>query len=138
MNIPSSHHELESELQELYILCSHQLQDISFLEDELRFFDHLLRKRPAAAPSLYENANQMEFDQKIMEQGQHIVNLKTKIPGFLNDLKPYIGNNKKEMDLSFLEKYNAMEDEIRELFLSVKKTKQELFHYAETVLGLQK
>lgn len=126
--------ELENELQELYILCSHQLQEISFTEDEIRFFKNILQKHQPAVPSPEQRSARTEFNQKILEQERHIANLRTKIPDFLAYLKPYIGDMKKEMGISFLEKYNAMEAEIRELFSAVRATKQELLRHTESIM----
>lgn len=122
--------ELEYEVQELYILAKYWLKDISFAEDELHFFKNLLKKC-GDDPSV----DQQKFGEKIREQEHNIANLKIAVPQFLEYLKPYIKDPKKEMDLSLLEKYNGLDDEIKILFEAVKTTKKELFSYAETVIA---
>ncbi|MGZ3871903.1 MAG: hypothetical protein ACXVJD_03235 [Mucilaginibacter sp.] len=135
MTTISADSKLEYELQELYILCTHWLQDISFMEDETRFFKNIINK--------YQDTGQLEsksaaFKLKITEQQNRLEILKTKIPEFLDFLKPFIGDLKKEIDLSFLQKYNALEAELQHLFAAVKNTKKELFSYTESIMGLEK
>lgn len=135
MTTISADSKLEYELQELYILCNHWLQDISFMEDETRFFKNIVNK--------YQDAGQLqskskEFKIKITAQQNRLETLKTKIPEFLAFLKPFIGDLKKGIDLGFLEKYNALEAELQHLFAAVKDTKKELFSYTESIMGLGK
>ena len=54
--------ELEFELQELYILSKHWIQDISFFEDEIRFFKTLFDKFPG--PVLVDEPNAAPSDRK--------------------------------------------------------------------------
>lgn len=125
--------ELETELQELYILARHWQDDISFLEDEARFFRNILLKYNASATESIGSA--AEFRQKIEGQENQLLTLKSAVPEFLVFLEPYIGDNKKAMDLSFLERYNDLQNRLTTLFAGIKKTKQELFAYAETVMA---
>lgn len=125
--------ELETELQELYILARHWQDDISFLADEARFFRNILQKYDATTAENIESA--AEFRQKIEGQENQLVSLRSAVPEFLAFLEPYIGNNKKAMDLSFLERYNELQNGLTTLFAGIKRTKQELFAYAETVMA---
>jgi len=135
MNTISPDSKLEYELQELYILCNHWLQDISFMEDETRFFKNVIDKYKDAGRL---QAKREEFKTKITAQENRLDILKTKIPEFLDFLKPFIGDLKKGLNLSFLEKYNALEAELQHLFSAVKDTKKELFSYTESIMGLGK
>ncbi|GAB3914695.1 hypothetical protein [Mucilaginibacter boryungensis] len=125
--------ELETELQELYILARHWQDDISFLEDEARFFRNILLKYDAAATESFGSA--AEFRQKIEGQENQLMTLRCAVPEFLGFLEPYIGDNKKPMDLTFLDRYNDLQNGLTALFAGIKKTKKELFAYAETVMA---
>ncbi|WP_419701534.1 hypothetical protein [Mucilaginibacter sp. NFX135] len=134
MNTAPTDSQLEYELQELYILSEHWLQDISFLEDELRFFNHILSeyREPGMSSTV------VDFTTKVQEQEKHVNFLKIKIPEFLHFLKPFISDQKKGMDLGFLEKYNKLETELRLLFAAVKATKKELFRHTEAIMTTDK
>lgn len=125
--------ELETELQELYILARHWQDDISFLADEARFFRNILLKYDVTAGKNIESA--AVFRQKIEGQENQLATLRSAVPEFLAFLEPYIGDNKKAMDLAFLERYNDLQNGLTDLFAGIKKTKQELFAYAETVMA---
>ncbi|RKR83582.1 hypothetical protein BDD43_3792 [Mucilaginibacter gracilis] len=135
MTIVQPDTELEYEIQELYILAKHRLQDISFAEDELHFFKNLLKKYQGGAAQTNLVAQWAQFSQKIDEQEQHIVQLKKAIPQFLEHLKPYVADLKKAMSLNLLEQYNGLDHEIKALFAAVKTTKKSLFACAETVIN---
>jgi len=134
MNTLPPDSELESELQELYILVRHWQQDIGFMEEELQFFKNVLGK--------YQPENQSDnialktniFGGEISKQEKHLTALKTKIPDFLHFLEPFIGDIKKDMDMSFLAKYNQLQTELQQLFTDVKATKVELFSYTEGLM----
>ncbi|HVW94536.1 MAG TPA: hypothetical protein VHA56_01040 [Mucilaginibacter sp.] len=134
MNTLINDTQLEAELQELYILSNHWLQDIYFMEDEIHFFKNILAKYKTGdlkdvLPSRYD-----EFKQKIEEQEQQLAALKKQIPLFLDFLKPFIKDIKKEITLDFLEKYNHLQDEIKEMFSGVRENKNHLFKYTESML----
>jgi hypothetical protein len=127
--------ELESELQELYILARHWQQDIAFMEEELQFFKNVINKYQPAAPASEAASKSAGFSSEIQKQAKHLSRLKTKIPDFLNFLEPFIGNIKREMDLSFLAKYNQLQIELQELFTDVRATKMALFSYTEGLMS---
>jgi hypothetical protein len=138
MNTKQTDSQLEYELQELYILSQHWLQDISFMEDEMRFFKNILRKYQETGLLNEMPSKAPDFTTKIREQEQRLDSLKIKIPEFLHFLKPFIGNSKTEMDFAFLEKYNKLEAELKTLFAEVKTTKKELFAYTEAIMTTEK
>jgi hypothetical protein len=126
--------ELETELQDLYIQATHWLQDISFLETETYFFRNILnRYQPGHADALQKE----KFPLMIKAQEKRLAALKIKIPVFLAFLEPFIGGLKKEMDLGFLEQYNALQNELQQLFAGIQTTKKELFHYTESIMPRQ-
>ncbi len=123
--------DLEIELQEVYMQTTHWLQDISFLETETHFFRNILnRYQPSAAAA----SRKEEFDKVILAQDERLAALKTKIPQFLAFLEPFIGDLKKGMNLEFLDRYNALQNELEALFNALRATKNELFHYTESIM----
>jgi hypothetical protein len=123
--------KFEDELQELYIEATHWLQDISFLETETQFFHHVLNRYHPQDTLVDQNP---KFLSMIEAQEVRFAELKIKIPGFLQFLEPFIGDLKKTMDISFLEKYNALSNELQQLFADVRRTKMELFKYTESFM----
>ncbi|MFA6083951.1 hypothetical protein [Mucilaginibacter sp.] len=124
--------KLETELQEVYMQATHWLQDISFLETETQFFRNIIKRYqpPAAVLSRRE-----EFDVNIQAQDTRLAELKTKIPEFMAFLEPFIGDSKKVMNLDFLDRYNALQNELEALFNALQTTKKELFHYTESLMS---
>ena len=124
--------ELATELQEVYMQATHWLQDIAFLETETHFFRSMINRYQPSAPVA---SRQEEFDAKIQAQDIRLAVLKTKIPEFLAFLEPFIGDLKKEMNLDFLDRYNALKNELEALFNALRTTKKELFHYTESIMA---
>lgn len=124
--------ELQTELQEMYMQATHWLQDISFLETETQFFRNIILRYPPADPVVSRAA---EFSTKITEQENRLSELKFKIPVFLSFLEPFIGNNSQVMDLGFLNRYNLLQNELTALFNIIRDTKNELFHYTESIMS---
>lgn len=130
--------ELEFELQELYILSKHWIQDISFIEDEIRFFKTIFDKFPEPAEINEPNSLSWEFKRNIILQEGNIDSLKARIQDYLKFLEPFINDQQKLIDLDLIEKFNALGTEIKNLFESVKQTKAGLFTYAEHFMTLDK
>jgi len=130
--------ELEFELQELYILSKHWMQDISFIEDEIRFFKTIFDKFPDPTTINEPASAAWEFKRRIIQQEGNIDNLKAQIQRYLKSLEPFINDQQKLIDLELIEKFNALGTEIKNLFESVKQTKAELFIYAERFMTSEK
>ena len=130
--------ELEFELQELYILSKHWMQDISFIEDEIRFFKTIFDKFPDSALINEPNSVPWQFNRKIIHQEMNIDNLKARIHDYLKFLEPFISDQQKLIDLELIEKFNALGAEIKNLFESIKQTKAELFTYTEHLITTEK
>jgi hypothetical protein len=130
--------ELEFELQELYILCKHWMQDIAFIEDELHFFNNILRKYKTMGNLNEQPSRYQQFSSKIQELEGYIITLKKAVPEYLCVLKPFIGDIKKQMDIGMITKYNGLQTEIEMLFLTIKQLKSELFTYTEAIIEADK
>jgi hypothetical protein len=134
MIITQPNTELEYELQELYILARHWLQDIAFAQDELRFFSNMLKKYQENTTIRDLLIKRGAFSKKIADQNRHIATLKNAIPEFLNLLEPHIRDPKIKMELNVIEQYNAMNTNIQALLHALKITKLELFAYTEAMI----
>lgn len=130
--------ELETELQELYIQVRHWQQDLSFLADEARFFRSVLDKYEPVPGRCVIPSQCEEFSAKIELQERELALLKTGTAAFLTFLEPFIDDQKKAMDLGFLEQYNRLRDELSALFDSVMATKKTLPGYAELLMNTNK
>jgi hypothetical protein len=130
--------QLEFELQELYILCKHWMQDLAFVEDELRFFKNILQKYEAMGAKNDQPSECAQFSAKIQKLEGHLLTLKKSVPEYLNLLKPFINDLKKEIHLDIVLKYNALQTEIQNLFWISKKLKSELFAYTEAIIDADK
>ena len=116
--------QLENELQELYILAKHWFADLDFLEEELRFFKNIQQKYPVLPQDDI-------LGKKVLDLETHLSSLRVKIPAFLAFLKPFITEPNKEMDLGFLENYNKLSNELKQLFSDVRTSKKELFVHCD-------
>lgn len=126
--------ELEFELQELYILSKHWMQDIFFVEGELRFFKNILSKYLTLSSESTAKSKIDTFEQKIRQQEINIADLKENIKLYLTYLEPYINDDTRSMDIALIEKFTNLQTEINNLFASVKNTKSELFACTEQAL----
>ncbi|QEC79567.1 hypothetical protein [Mucilaginibacter ginsenosidivorax] len=129
---------LEDEIQELYILASHWMKDICFMEDELRFFNNILDKYNTANLTADMVAKKDEFEQELIKQAKNIDDLKSGIPVFLVFLKPFVGNDKEAMGLQFIEKYSTLAGALSDSMTALKATKNKLFAYAERIIATGK
>lgn len=135
MNYSAPDTELEAELQEIYLQASHWLKDISFLETETQFFLNVIDRYTLPAGG---DSRKDEFKAKIKAQYQRLESLKAKIPNFLLFVEPFIGDLKKTMDMDFLNRYNTLHLELISLFDAYRLTKNELFHYTESLMATKK
>jgi hypothetical protein len=129
---------LEDEIQELYILASHWMKDVCFMEDEIRFFNNILDKYKSANLTPDMMAKKNEFEHEIIKQAQNVNNLKSNIPVFLVFLKPFMGNEKETMDIQFIEKYSTLAGSLSDSMTALKATKNKLFTYAERIMASQR
>jgi hypothetical protein len=130
--------ELEFELQELYILSKHWISDIHFIEDELRFLKHVVEKH--LAPNL-ENEQLFEvddFNEVFVQTEGNIPALKTEVSDFLKFIAPLIKKPDTMIGLNLLEKFTALDTEMKTLFESLKQVKKLLFSLTEDVIKTEK
>lgn len=134
MNTVSPNTELEYELQDLYVSSKHWLSDVSFIADETRFFKQLIDKYfiPSA-----KNANAVEvraFRKTISEKEVETVMLKNKIIAYLKFIASFVNDLKQAIGFDLIERHSQLENEIKDLFLSIKLFKKDLFSVAEKLI----
>lgn len=125
---------LETELQELYMLARHWSADLDYLDEELQFFKNVLVKYPEDSNASQVGQQENPLGIKVSDLERHLAGLRARLPDFLGLLAPYISDLNKPMDLTFLEKYNTLKDELQALFSAVRMTKKELFAHTETLM----
>lgn len=138
MNKLTPDNDLEDEIQELYILASHWMKDVCFMEDEIRFFNNILDKYKTAKLTPDMVVKKEEFEQELLKQAKNINDLKSDIPVFLVFLKPFVGNEKEAMGLQFIEKYSTLAGGLSDSMAALKATKNKLFAYAERIIATGK
>jgi hypothetical protein len=126
--------ELEVELQELYILSNHWMSDIHFEEDEIRFLKKIINNY--LVPGLTSGPlNEIaDFNKTLTQQDENIANLKNKIAGLLKFIGGLVNDSNAEIRIDLVEKFAAVEAEMKTLFESVKQVKKLLFSFTEEVM----
>ena len=130
--------ELEDELQELYILSTHWISDINFIEDETRFLKNVIDKYLAPILKDDQLAKAKDFNKTLVQLETGIPMLKIKISDFLHFINPMINESNKEIGVNLLEKFTSLETEMKSLFESVKKIKKSLFSFTEEIMKTEK
>lgn len=131
MEIKTTDTQLEYELQDLYISGKHWLSDILFVADEIGFFKNVIAKyfnTPERQGARLHHCKMM-----IVQLQEEIISLKIKVAAYLNFLGQFIGDPEKKIDMNLIEKYSALENEIKTLFESLKLLKVDLFAVIESV-----
>jgi hypothetical protein len=126
--------QLDYELQELYLESKHWLSDIHFAEDEIRFLKKVINNY--LTPGL-KNEQAIEinhFNNELDQQGANILTLKNKITDLLKLIGALVNETDKEIGIDLVEKFAALEEEMKTLFEAVKHIKGPLFLFTEGVM----
>lgn len=129
--------ELEVELQELYILSKHWTSDMNFVEDELRILKDILDKYLTKTENL-KRAETRNFAKILSQQDLIVHAIKAKILLFLKFIEPMVDESKKEIGLDLVEKFIALESEIKSLSAYVQLLRKLLFSLTEDVMREEK
>jgi hypothetical protein len=130
--------ELEFELQELYILSKHWISDIHFIEDELRFLKHVVEKHLAPSLKTEQLFEADDFNAVFAQTERNIPAVKTGVSDFLNFISPLVKEPDTVIGLNLLEKFTALDTEMKTLFESLKQVKKLLFSFTEEVIKTEK
>jgi len=122
--------QLDLELQELYIESSHWISDIDFVEDEVRFLKKALHKYHAYTEGLqlYEANN---FIKILEQQHTNIPGIKIKVVELLKFIEPFVNDSDKEIGVDLVEKFIALETEIKALTEYLRLVKNLVFSFIE-------
>jgi hypothetical protein len=130
--------ELSEELQELYLENKDCFSELSFLEDESRFFEKLFDNVISSAIDP-EHISKLKFVSAMLI---HLKNKRIEIKelvlahqAFLTSLLEKPG---KMIGLELLDKNTLIIDEVKELFREAKLAKKELYQLAEELIDQQK
>jgi hypothetical protein len=134
MNATTPDTQLEYELQDLYISSKHWLADVSFISDETRFFKDLIDKYFIPSAKNQHAVEVRAFRKIISEKEIETSLLKSKIIAYLKFLEPYVGDLKQAIGFDLIEKHSELENEIKDLFQSIKLFKKDLFSVAEKLI----
>ena len=126
--------ELEDELQELYILSNHWISDIHFEEDEIRFLKKIINNYLVPGLKSGQLDEIADFNKTLTRQDENIANLKNKIAGLLKFIGGLVNDSNAEIRIDLVEKFAALEAEMKTLFESVKQVKKLLFSFTEEVM----
>jgi len=129
--------ELGVELQELYILSNHWLSDIHFAEDEMKFLKHVINKYLATHTLSIVLEEIGIFNESLGQQEITTLSIKNKILDLLKFIAPLVKGTGEEIGLDLIERFTALEMEVKEMFESVKRLKKSLFAFTEEVMRIE-
>jgi len=125
--------QLETELQELYILSKHWTSDINFAEDEIRILKDILKKHLISVDNL--QSDEVKAFYNVLDlQDAAILDAKRKVSEFLQFIRPFVTGSENEIEISLIEKFALLNTDIENLLDAVKQVKKSLYFFAETVM----
>jgi len=125
--------QLETELQELYILSKHWTSDINFAEDEIRILKDVLKKHIIPNDNL-QLAEANDFYKMLVLQDTIVADTKRKVSEFLQFIKPFVRGAENEIGINLIEKFSVLNTDIQDLLDSVRQVKKSLYFFTETVM----
>ena len=112
--------ELDTELQELYLVNKQWLSDLEFLDTEFEFLGKL-----AATAAVAVVRNEELNSLNIIENSYAF--LKKDVLAYLHRLEPLIVAESKKLDLNFLEDFIQLKTRLADMFAQCSKLKKEIF-----------
>lgn len=129
--------ELDCELQEIYMICSHWKTDIDFVKDEIRFLKNTLDKYKTCV--IGTQLSKLSQFRKIIEyEAGKVQETETKIFEFLKLMGPIVKDTKNDFGLDVLEKYNKLETNIKSITNYVLLVKRLVFVFIEKMITAKK
>jgi len=129
--------ELGVELQELYILSNHWLSDIQFAGDEIKFLKHVINKYLVTHTRDMVSEEIGIFNESLDKQEITALFLKNQILDLLKFIGPFVTGTDEEIGVDLIERFTALETEVKALLESVKQVKRSLFAFTEKVMKLE-
>jgi hypothetical protein len=129
--------QLDTELQELYIISSHWKSDISFVQDEIRFLKSTLNKYSIDIDRAHLHQI-IDFNDIVIQQETTIPTIQTRVTEFIRSIEPIIKDSKKAIGLDTLENFNSLDTEIKAVANYVLKVKNLFFLFIDDVTRIAK
>jgi hypothetical protein len=120
--------ELDTELQELYLVNKQWLSDLQFLDTELEFLRKLAANNPVAVVRTEELNNLLD-----VKNSYNV--LKKDISAWLVELEPLIVAKHKDFDFLLIEKYAQLKERLAEIFKLCVITKKRIFQSIQSYLS---
>lgn len=108
--------ELDTELQELYLVSKQWIADLDFLDSEIDFLRKLTDQQQRDAIRIDEFARIGEFEQIYAK-------LKTDITGYLHRLQPLIIHATEDFGLDLIEEYSQLQRRLKEVLRACQEIK---------------
>lgn len=122
--------QLDTELQELYIVSSHWNSDIDFVHYEISLLKNVLNKYRIQSKNL--QAEETERFYAMLEiKDAAIPALKYSVAEFIKSIEPIITHCVNNIGLELLEKFNALEAEIAHSIQYIKLVKKLVYAFLE-------
>jgi hypothetical protein len=120
--------ELNTELQELYLVNKQWLSDLQFLDTELEFLRKLAANNPVAVIRTEELNNLLDVKNSFNV-------LKKDIMTWLTELEPLIVAKHKDFNFLLIEKYAQLKERLAEIFKLCVTTKKRIFQSIQSYLS---
>ncbi len=126
--------ELESELQELYLVSKHWISDMEFLEDEIRFLKSLVSRYWRFILQSDDLIEVQELNIMLMLFEENIPGIKSRIREYLRFIEQLVINKDKAQGLNVRESFNPLRLEIIRMSGSIRSLKSSYFILTEKLL----
>lgn len=118
--------QLNTELQELYLLSKHWISDLEFLERDLEFLKNLFGKvfSPLIQKDDFEKIDILVRAAKIDKEQ---AGLRNEISIYLHRLEQLISNCNQNFEINLIETYTQLEHKLTQVLLDLKSVKKIVF-----------
>lgn len=130
--------QLSEELQELYIISKHWMDELDFFEQDLNFLERLFAKTYTRVPHHPDFDNVSEVLESIVSLEGGRAEIKTKIANYLHLLEPLINKSEEAYHLSLIETHAVLEREMGALLKTFKSVKARVFKFSSEDLKSMK
>lgn len=129
--------QLNTELQELYLITKHWIDDLEFFEQDMNFLQRLFMKT-FSGTKLHEGDETSRIMEAIVVLETQRVEIKTKIVNYLHVLEPLINGTDASYQISLIETHSVLEREMNTMLQSFKAIKKAVFQYSSHDLKAEK
>ena len=126
--------QLDTELQELYLLSKHWISDIDFVEDEIRVFKTILNKYLWFGLDSSLMADAKTFKKTLTQHEVNTGALKNDVLEFLKYIEPVVSDQRKRLGVNMLEVFIDLESRMKKLPETIKREKKQLLLLTEDAM----